>query len=113
MDKAVRRVGDATLRAIDAGNPAALVVAIIATNHSGKARKLFRGFANRFLSAFEESRSHPGSHHALMRSRRAKAALDLVRARMTATGQRWPTDETMLDMAREADMPRVVHRTAA
>lgn len=106
------KLGDAMLRAIDAGNSPKLVAAILATNHQGKAIKVFHAFAERFLLMFEEQQKRP-SRYTQGRCLRAKTALDLIRARIDSTGHRWPSKEAMLCIARDAEFPRIVHRNAA
>lgn len=102
------KLGAATEAALMTGNHAALVAAIVTVQHRGRLQRLFRQFALRFLEAYAESKAYPASRHAAKRVRRAKAALDLIRARLFALGGERPTDTALLDWAREADLPRMI-----
>ncbi|NMG28431.1 hypothetical protein [Aromatoleum evansii] len=108
------RLGAAISAALAAGLPPSLVAAVLTIQHRGRLRRLFRLFAARFLESVVEVRISPASRHAATRRVRAKATVDLVRARLGALGQARPTDQDMLEWAREADLPRIVplHRAA-
>jgi hypothetical protein len=106
--KSTIRLGAATTAALEAGVPAVLVAAILTIQHRGRLVRLFGCFAARFLDAFAEARLHPSSRHAVKRLHRAKAAVDLIRARHRALGQARPNDQCLLDWARDADIPRIV-----
>lgn len=105
---AIERLGEAARAAIDSGSPPRLVVAIISTNHRGRLARLHRLFAARFLEAHQEMRISPASRHARARCRRAKCALDLIRARTASIGAPRPDELQLLDWAREADLPQIV-----
>ena len=102
------RLGAAIAAALAAGVPTALVAAILTIQHQGRLKRLFRLFAARFLEAFAEGRRSPTSRHAAKRMRRAKATVDLVRARLAAVGDARPSDVLLLGWANEADLPRIV-----
>lgn len=106
--KSTIRLGTAIAAALEAGVPAVLVAAILTIQHRGRLARLFGCFAARFLVAFTEARLHPSSRHAVKRLLRAKATLDIVRMRRRALGQTRPNDQSLLDWARDADLPRIV-----
>lgn len=107
------RIAQCCLTALDTGAPAKLVVSVIGTSHRKRLRRLYRLFAVRFLEAFHEMRLRPGSRHAKARCVRAKATVDLLRAKVASLGAGRPDDATLLDWAREADLPRIVHTRQA
>lgn len=102
------RLGAAIAAALSNGAPQPLVAAILTIQHRGRLKRLFRLFAARFLEAFAEWRRSPTSRHAAKRMRRAKATVDLVRARLAAVGDARPRDVLLLGWASEADLPRIV-----
>lgn len=102
------RLGAAITAALSAGVPPSLVAAVITIQHRGRLKRLFRLFAARFLETVIEHRMCPASRYAAKRAFRAKAEVGLVRARLSALGRSRPSDQDMLDWAREADLPRIV-----
>lgn len=104
----ITRLGAAITAALAAGVPPSLVAAILTIQHRGRLKRLFRLFAARFFETVTEHRMYPASRHAAKRAFRAKAEVDLVRARLSALGGSRPSDQDMLDWAREADLPRIV-----
>lgn len=102
------RLGTAISAALAAGVPPSLVAAVLTIQHRGRLKRLFRLFAARFLETAIERRMCPASRYAVKRAFRAKAEVDLVRARISALGGKRPSDQDMLDSAREADLPRIV-----
>lgn len=107
------RLAHALSSALAAGNPELVVTSIVASAHRSRLQRLYLLLARRFLEAFEESRVRPHSRYAKLRCERAKAMLDLTKARISTLGSRKPADRELIDVLREADMPRVVHRKAA
>ena len=102
------RLGAAIAAALSNGAPKPLVAAILTIQHRGRLKRLFSIFAARFLEAFAEGRRSPASRHAAKRMRRAKATVDLVRARLAAVGEARPNDALLVGWASEADLPRIV-----
>ena len=106
--QSIIRLSSATHSAFACGVAIQVVTCILVTQHRGKLGRLFTTFAERFLEAFAECRKHPGSRQAAKRMQRAKATLDLIRARQLTLGKDKPNDKQILKWAQDADHSRIV-----
>ena len=102
------RLGAAIVLALSSGVPAVLAATVLTISHKGRLKRLFKHFARRFLDAYIEARDIPSSRRAQRRLARAKATLDLVRARIACIGEQRPTDALILEWGRSPDQIKVV-----
>lgn len=108
------RLSTAMHSALTCGVPVTVVCSIIAIQHRGKLGRLFGSFAVRFLKSFATAHQQPNGRLAAKHMLRAKAILDLIRARQQSLGKDKPNDKQILKWSQEAEQPRIVQlRTAA
>ena len=114
MDE-MTKLGEKIQTALDAEVAADLVAAILTTSHGGRLRSLFQEASTYLLAAHREAMLRPFSASAKNRRDRAKACLDLIRARTSAIGSRKPTVHRLISLldANQASSKVVAIRRAA
>jgi hypothetical protein len=92
----MKKLGEQIHSALMLDVPAELVALVVTSSNPKRMQEMFQQASQRLLRAHQEVLQRPASALAIHRRARSKALLDLVRARMAATGARKPSVVKML-----------------
>lgn len=97
MDE-MKKLGCHIQAALNADVPPELVAAITTTNHGGRLQMIFMEASAHLLDAHKAVQGRPFSADAKTKRNRAKALVDLVRARISVVGCRRPTVNRLISL---------------
>ena len=105
---AIKRFGSQIELSLSADVPAELVALVATTSHGQRLHALFVEASAHLLEVHREAVRRPSSFQVRSRRDRAKAFLDLIRARRAAVGAKRPSVAKMLTILQDAKPKNVV-----